>query len=320
MVFSVPKKWPSTPIKLAILSILTLFVAFLTVFCLANNIQIVFTHFYYVPIILAAYWFERKGVVYALLLSAFYLGAEYTFNPSDMAFIAAAVARVLVFIGIACVIAILSGIISREHEQVAHSETRFRGIWENLHAGIILVDPETHTIISANPEAEKMTGFSEKEMTGHICHSFICPAEQGKCPISDLGMKFDCTERVLLTRDGNKIPVLKTVTDIQIGGKRCFIESYIDITLIKDAENTLIAYIREATLRVRNPVELVRDNLHEIRDDITMQTVQPAHIAMALATQEKDMDDILKNLQELERAIAERRTEIPDALREYMKR
>jgi len=236
-----------------------------------------------------------------------------------MAVITAAGARVIVFIGIACVIAILSGIINREHELVAESETRFRGIWENIHASIILVNAETHTIISANPEAEKKTGFSEKEMNGHLCHTYICPAEQGKCPISDLGMKLDCAERVLLTRDGKKIPVLKTVTDMQIGGKRCFIESYIDITPIRDAENTLIAYIREATLRIRNPVELVRDNLHEIRDDITGQTVQPAHVA-ALAIQERNMDDILKNLQELERAIAEKKTEIPDALREYMKR
>jgi len=319
MDFTVPKNWPGTPIKLVLLSILTLFIAYLTIFCLSNNIQIVFTHIYYVPIILAAYWFERKGVVYTLLLSAFYLGAEYMFNPSDMAVITAAGARVIVFIGIACVIAILSGIINREHEQVAESETRFRGIWENIHASIILVNAETHTIISANPEAEKKTGFSEKEMNGHLCHTYICPAEQGKCPISDLGMKLDCAERVLLTRDGKKIPVLKTVTDMQISGKRCFIESYIDITPIRDAENTLIAYIREATLRIRNPVELVRDNLHEIRDDITGQTVQPAHVA-ALAIQERNMDDILKNLQELERAIAEKKTEIPDALREYMKR
>jgi len=320
MDFPVSKKWPSTPVKLAVLAILTLFVAFITVFSLMNTTQTVFTHFYYVPIILAAYWFDRNGVVYAILLSAIYLGVMYTFSPADMVVIAAAVARVILFIGIGCVIAILSMTISREQELVAESETRFRGIWENIHAGIILVDAETRTIIAANPEAEKLTGFSQKEMAGHLYHTLICPAEQGKYPISDLGMRIDCAECMLLARDGKKVPVLKTVTDMTIGGKRCFIESYIDITPIKDAENTLIAYIREITLRIRNPVELVRDNLHEIRDDIAGQTVQPAHIVTVLAIQEKDMDGILKNLQELERAIAEKKMEIPDALREYMKR
>ncbi len=197
---------------------------------------------------------------------------------------------------------------------------QWAGIWDHIQAGIILVDAETHTILAANPEAERLTGFSEKEMVGHLCHQFICPAEQNKCPITNLGMKVDRAERVLLARDGKKIPVLKTVTDMKIGGKRCLIETFIDITPVKDAENALIAYVREATLRIRNPVELVRDNLSEIRGELAGTGASPAHAATALAIQERNMDDILKNLQELERAIAEKKTDIPDALREYLKR
>jgi hypothetical protein len=107
---------------------------------------------------------------------------------------------------------------------------------------------------------------------------------------------------------------------MQTGGKKFYIENFIDISQIKEAENTLIAYIREATLRIRNPVELVRDNLREIRGELTGQKSPPGYIATALAIQEKNMDGILNNLQELERAVAEKRTEIPDALREYLKR
>jgi PAS domain S-box-containing protein len=320
MEFAIPQKWSGTAAKLAVLVILTLFIAILTVFSLANNIQIVFTHMYYVPIIVAAYWFDRKGVLYAGILSAFYLGAVYTLGLHDMQVILAAVARIVVFIGISLVIAIFSITIHRQQEQISQSGERFRGIWESIQAGIILVDAKNHTIIAANPEAQRMTGFSENEMTGHLCHKFICPAEQGKCPISDLGHKVDRAERVLLSRDGNKIPVLKTVTEMQVGAEKYYIENFIDITPIKDAENTLLAYLREATLRVRNPVELVRDNLKEIKDELKGRDTNPGYIATALAIQEKNMDDILNNLQALERAVAEKRTEIPDALREYLKR
>ena len=320
MEFAIPQKWSGTAAKLAVLVILTLFIAILTVFSLANNIQIVFTHMYYVPIIVAAYWFDRKGVLYAGILSAFYLGAVYTLGLHDMQVILAAVARIVVFIGISLVIAIFSITIHRQQEQISQSGERFRGIWESIQAGIILVDAKNHTIIAANPEAQRMTGFSENEMTGHLCHKFICPAEQGKCPISDLGLKVDRAERVLLSRDGNKIPVLKTVTEMQVGAEKYYIENFIDITPIKDAENTLLAYLREATLRVRNPVELVRDNLKEIKDELKGRDTNPGYIATALAIQEKNMDDILNNLQALERAVAEKRTEIPDALREYLKR
>jgi hypothetical protein len=165
-----------------------------------------------------------------------------------------------------------------------------------------------------------MTGYTETEMAGHICHKFICPAEAGKCPISDLGLTVHRAERLLIARDGKEVPVLKTVTDVTIGKKRFLIENFIDITSVKEAENALLAYIREATLRIRNPVALVRENLHEIRGDLAGVQNQLPHVATALAIQEKNMEDILNNLQELERAIAEKRTEIPDALRDYMKR
>lgn len=320
MEFDIPQKWSGMPAKIVVLAILTLFVAVLTVFSLANNVQIVFTHLYYIPILIAAYWFDRKGVLFAVLLSVFYLATVYTFSSHDMQLLSAAVARVIVFIGIASVIAILSVIIQKQQEKISQSEERFRGIWETIQAGIILVDEKTHAIIAANPEAQRMTGFSEAEMAGHLCHKFICPAEEGKCPIGDLGLSVDRAERVLLSRDGKPVTVLKTVTEMQVGAERYYIENFIDITPLKEAENTLLAYLREATLRIRNPIELVRDNLQELQDELKGRDANPAYLATALAIQEKNMEGILNNLQELERAVAEKRTEIPDALREYLKR
>jgi PAS domain S-box-containing protein len=320
MDIAIPQKWSGTAAKLVVLAILTLFITILTVFSLENNIQTVFTHMYYIPIIVAAYWFTRKGVLYAVLLSAFYLGAVYALGSQDTQVILAAVARIVAFIGISLVIAIFSLTIHRQQERISQSEERFRGIWESIQAGIILVDAKTHTIKAANPQTQKMTGFSEAEMTGHLCHKFICPAEQGKCPIEDLGLKVDRAERVLLSRDGKKIPVLKTVTEMQVGAEKYYIENFIDITPLKDAENTLLAYLREATLRIRNPVELVRDNIKELQDALKGSDTNPGYITTALAIQVKNLDDILNNLQEIERAVAEKRTEIPDALREYLKR
>jgi len=210
----------------------------------------------------------------------------------------------------------------RKHAENALKESneRFRGIWESIQAGIIRVDVKTHMIIAANPQAQRMTGFSETEMAGQLCHKFICPAEEGKCPIGDLGLKIDRAERVLLSRDGTKVPILKTVTEMQVGLEKYYIENFIDITPLKDAENTLLAYFRESTLRIRNPIELVRDNLKEIQDALKGRDTNPVYIGTSLAIQEKNMDDVLNNLQALERAVAEKRTEIPDALREYLKR
>ncbi len=314
------EEWSGTRAQAGVLVVITSILMLLTFLCLSRDMQVVFTHLYYIPIILAAYWFGKRGILYALGLAIFYLWAVFAFSIVDMQIILAAASRALFFIGIALVIAILSTAIHRQQESVTRSEERFRGIWDNIQAAVILVDAETHTIIAANPEAVKMTGFTEREMTGHLCHKFVCPAEKGKCPISDLGLKVDQAERVLLARDGKSIPVLKTVTDMTIGGKRCFIESFIDITQVKEAENTLLAFIREATLRTRNPLEQVRDNLQELQDDLKGRDTTPDYIGTALAIQEKNLGAIVANLQDLERAIVDKRTEIPDALREYLQR
>ena len=165
-----------------------------------------------------------------------------------------------------------------------------------------------------------MTGHSEAGMTGHLSNEFICSKDQGKYPINDLAQAVDREEQFLLSRDGNKVPVLMTVTEMEVGPEKYYIENFIDITRLKDTENTLLAYLREATLRVRNPVELIRDNLIELQDSLKGRDSNPAYIATTLAIQEKNIDNILNNLQEIERAVAEKRTEIPDALREYLKR
>jgi PAS domain S-box-containing protein len=320
MDLAIPQKWSGTPEKLVALATISILVALLTIFCLANNIQVVFTHLYYIPIILASYWFTRKGVIYSALISAFYLGAVMTLGAADPSTILAAVARVIVFIGISLVIAVFSIILKRQQEKITRSEEQFRGIWESIQAGIILVDAKNNTIIAANPQALKITGFSETEMVGQLYPRFTCPADMGTCPASDLEKKVDQAECELLSHDGTWIPVLKTVTEMQVGEEKYYIENVIDISRRKEAENALLAYVREATLRIRNPVELVRDNLHDIHEELKGHDTTPAYIVTSMVVQEKNLEEILNNLKEIERAVAEKRTEIPDAFREYLKR
>ncbi|OPY37100.1 MAG: hypothetical protein A4E35_01563 [Methanoregula sp. PtaU1.Bin051] len=310
----------TNPLKYTVLILLSLVAIFLTLYCLTQDIQVVFTHFFYVPVIIAAYWFKKKGILYAVLISGFYLACVYLLAPSDTPALLAAASRAIVFIGIAIVIALFSEMLARHQQELAVSEEKFRGIWEHIQAGIVLVDWDTHRILAANPEAERLTGYTEKEMVGHVCHRFICPALEGKCPISDLGMHMDHAERALLNKNGASVPILKTVTVMTVERKKYLVENFVDISALKDAENALIAYIREATLRIRNPVELVRDNLDDIREQVVAGQVAKEHIATAIAVQAKNMDGIVSNLGELEKAIAEKRREIPDALRDYLKR
>lgn len=208
---------------------LSVVVILLTVYCLQNGIQTVFTHIYYVPIILAAFWFQKRGVLYSAVISVFYFTCVVLLTGYNPLYIVAATARVIVFIIIAAVTAILSMRISFQQAEIRESEKKFHTVWEHIQAGIVLVDANTHEIIAANPEAERLTGYSENEMIGQTCHTFICPVGKGKCPISDLGQTVDRSERVVLNRTGSAVPVLKTVTVTIMGGRNVLIENFVAI-------------------------------------------------------------------------------------------
>jgi PAS domain-containing protein len=89
-----------------------------------------------------------------------------------------------------------------------------------IQAGISIMDAETHEIVEINNAALKLIRKSRQEVVGHCCHKFICPAEKGRCPITDLHTVVDNSERVLLDGAGNRIPILKTVTPISLRGRQ----------------------------------------------------------------------------------------------------
>ncbi len=118
----------------------------------------------------------------------------------------------------------------RQHEErIRESEARLRAIFDHVQAGILLVDAETHRILEVNPVAARWIGLPAGSIVGRICHSFVCPATEGRCPITDLGQQIDASERTLLTAGGEIVPILKTVVPVTLHGRPVLLESFIDI-------------------------------------------------------------------------------------------
>jgi len=127
----------------------------------------------------------------------------------------------------------------RIERSLRETEERLRTIVSSVQAGILLIDAEDHRIVDVNDKAAELIGVPRSEIIGSRCQEFVCPAACGECPITDLGQEADNSERWLLSANGERVPVLKTVTTIDLDGRRHLLESFIDLSARKQAEQAL---------------------------------------------------------------------------------
>ncbi len=130
--------------------------------------------------------------------------------------------------------------LKRFHElQAVQAERDLAGIISSIQTGVFVIDPESHIILEANPFALQLIGRQREEVVGSRCQSFICPAEPGQCPVTELGQSIENAERKLLTVDSGELTILKTITPVQYRGKMALLESFVDISGLKQAEKAL---------------------------------------------------------------------------------
>lgn len=127
----------------------------------------------------------------------------------------------------------------RMEEKLLQNEEYLKTIFNSVQAGIIIIDSQTHRVVDVNSIAAELFGAPKEKIIGALCHKFICPAEEGQCPIADLHQKLDNSERVLVRANGEKLPILKTVVPITSRNRKFLLESFIDITARKKAEEEL---------------------------------------------------------------------------------
>jgi len=140
--------------------------------------------------------------------------------------------------GKACHFALVRDISERMQAQAAllASEAMQHQILENLPAGVLIVDPASRRIERVNAHVAALFGAPREFLEGQRCHAVLCPASEGACPVCDLGQAVDNSERVLLRADGSRLPILKTVKQIEVNGQVKLLECFIDISERKRAE------------------------------------------------------------------------------------
>jgi PAS domain S-box-containing protein/putative nucleotidyltransferase with HDIG domain len=123
-------------------------------------------------------------------------------------------------------------------EALQESERKWRSLYENLPGGSFIVN-DHYIIEDVNDILCTLTGFTREELVGQLCN-IICPKGPHKCPIFDVGKeRIDNDETAVKTKEGQFVPIIKSVRRICMGAKKGVVENFQDITEIVRAEEAV---------------------------------------------------------------------------------
>lgn len=182
------------------------------------------------------------------------------------------------------------------------------------------------TVVSWNPGAENLFGYTDAEMKGQPM-SRIVPPELHHEMIEVLerlgqGERIQHYETVRLRKDGSRVEVSLSVAQLKDANGQVIGTATIarDITQRREAERALLAFINEAAMRLRHPVEIVHDQLKEVQQQVARGELSGEDLKVLLSVQIRNTEQIIENLNYLNRAILQGKTDIPDSYRRYLTR
>jgi two-component system cell cycle response regulator len=129
--------------------------------------------------------------------------------------------------------------LQRTEEALRESEERLKTILDAIQVGVVVVDQRNGTIVDANDVAIDMIGVSKAEIIGSVRRDFICQAAKTDENVSDQKQQIDDSDLVLLRSDGKRVPILRTAVPVKLGGKDHLLESFMDVSRQKQAEDEL---------------------------------------------------------------------------------
>lgn len=178
-----------------------------------KKIDVVYTHLFYVVIIMVGLWFKRYVIQLAIFLGTFHIILDYLSNGE---LIAAPILRGGIFLFVAFVIYMLISRLESTHENLDR-------ILKSVGDGIIVVDLQKK-VTMLNHVAEEMTGWASEEAQGKDFYTiFNLSHENPAChilnPVEEvlrLDQSYALTNHAMITnRNGTQFHIEDSATPVK---------------------------------------------------------------------------------------------------------
>ncbi|MHB8164513.1 MAG: PAS domain-containing protein [Methanoregula sp.] len=183
-------------------------------YAISLDITGVLPHLFYIPVILAAYYYTRRGVVFTIGLSVLYCGMLAILQPTQWTILIQGIERCVVFVVIAVVVSYLTILMQQEAEK----SSSLSRIVESSNDAIIGKTPEG-IITYWNTGAMHLYGYTAPEIIGKPVEILYPPARaaESRRLIEEImhGRETGPHETEQVTKSGDRIHVVKSVSLIK---------------------------------------------------------------------------------------------------------
>ncbi|OPY37172.1 MAG: sensory histidine kinase AtoS [Methanoregula sp. PtaU1.Bin051] len=167
------KRLRNPPVSHAIVVLVSAVIAFTAnIYCIIIGVTTVSPHLFYIPIILAAFFFPRRGIFTAVEISSVYFLIVAVFRGSDYGTIISAAAQCVVFIVIAAIMSYLSNRINDRETALRHAKEEWERTFDAVPDLIALIDTH-HRIFRVNRAMAESLGLSPHEVIGKRCYEIV---------------------------------------------------------------------------------------------------------------------------------------------------
>ena len=241
-------------IKLLFIGITTVGAILFDISGQVNGASIFAPLLFFLPIILAAYWYPQKGVLYAVGIGILQLLLVSQFTYPDLAPLtyATATASFYVLVAVSVVVSALSGNLKLQ-------EARYQAIFDGSQAGVVLVAERNGSLVieEVNNSAGASLGYLPKDLAGVSLISIWddMPTFQQTIDRLEKELSISDIESSFMTRQGTSFPVLVTAARLP---EHHLVFTFMDITSIREAKERLKR--RNDQLTIVNEVITITSN------------------------------------------------------------